>query len=125
MAMSFPTKTWNIDKENKRIVGTIDGAEAYWQFCKKALSTDKESWQYYDQNYGLRNMMRYIGKDRGYIEAHFPKDVMECVGTDFRTQKVDGFEYEEIMTQHGRALKCSCVIWSIYGARRITKEVEY
>ena len=124
MATSFPTKTYRVDKVNNRIVGNIDGAEAYWQFCVKALSTDKETWDYYDENYGLRNMQRYIGKPREYIEAHFPKDVMECVGTDFRTTNVDGFEYEEIMTSRGRALQCKCVIWSIYGAKPFTKEIE-
>ena len=114
MAIQFPTNTYRIDKENQRIVGMIDGADAYWQFCRKALATDKESWFYYDENYGLRNKQRYVGHDREWIEAHWQKDVVECVGTDFRTVKVDNFEFEEITP--GK-LHCKCVIWSIYGAR--------
>lgn len=122
--MAFPVKTWKVDKENNRIVGTIDGAEAYWQWCHKALSTWKENWVYYNQLYGIRNPQRYAGKDRGYIEAHFPKDVWDCVGIHFATTKVDNFEYEEIMTEHGKALNCKCIIWSIYGGRPFNIEME-
>lgn len=122
--MPFPTRTYRVDKENNRIVNMIDGAEAYWQWCKKALSTDKENWPYYNQLYGIRNMQRYAGKDRGYIEAYFPKDVWDCVGIHFATTKVDSFEYEEVMTSHGKALNCKCVIWSIYGGRPFNIETE-
>jgi hypothetical protein len=103
-----PAKTWKVDKESQRIVGSIDGADAYWQFVQKALSTEKYYWYDYDQSYGIRNIERYIGKDRGYIEAHFPIDVEDCVMTDDRTDKVDNYQYEEVGTNK---LKCSCRIW--------------
>lgn len=118
----YPTKTWYVDKVNNRIVNNIDGAEAYWQFVQKTLSTDKYYWYAYDKNYGVRNMQKYIGKGQAYIEARFPIDMEQALMTDDRTVKIDNYEYEEVGV--GK-LKCSCVIWSVYGGKPYTTEIEY
>ena len=114
-------KSYKLDMENQRIIHTVEGQEAYWQFVQKSLSTEKYYWDLYSENFGLRNMQSYIGKDKEYIMAHFPQDVRDCLMTDpfKRTIDIDSFEYEDVP---GGVL-CRCRVISVFGERVLERQL--
>lgn len=90
--MPYPSKTYKIDLEHQRIVGTIDEREAVMQFIKKTLSTDKYAWDFYDQNFG-NEIKSLMGKSKGYIMAQFPHIVDRALLTDDRIVRTYDYEY--------------------------------
>ena len=121
--MAYPSKTYKIDLRTQRIVGTIDDREAYLQFLDKTLSTDKYSWDYYDQYFG-NQIKSLIGKDKGVIMAKFPTIVEQAIMTDDRTVGVHDFTYDDDEIQSD-VVHISFYISSIYGEIYYTKQLEY
>ena len=121
--MPYPSKTYKIDLETQRIVGTIDDREAYLQFLDKTLSTDKYAWPYYDQYFG-NEIRSLIGKSKGVIMAKFPTIIEQAIMPDDRTISVHDFSYEDDEIQSD-VVNISFYVSSIYGEIYYTKKLQY
>ena len=121
--MTYPSKTYKIDRETQRIVGTIDDREAYLQFLDKTLSTEKYAWDYYDQYFG-NEIRSLIGKSKGIIMAKFPTLVEQAILPDDRSISVHDFSYvdDEDLSD---TVNISFYITSIYGEIYYTKQLQY
>lgn len=121
--MAYPARTYRIDLDTQRIVGTIDGREACLQFIKKTLSTDKYSWAYYNQYFGNQiNLL--MGKSKGYIMAKFPVIAEQALLPDDRIVAVHDFEYEDD-DEEGDVVKVSFWITTIYSEEYYKTKFSY
>ena len=120
--MAYPTKTYKIDKENQRIIGTIEDREACLQFIDKTLSTDKFSWAYYDKYFG-NQINTLIGRSKGYIMARFPLIVEQALLYDDRIISVHDFTFED--GDEGDEVKITFWIKTIYSEEYYTYLLNY
>ena len=114
-----PSATYNIDWNNKRIIGTIDGREACIQFIHKVLSTDKYAFEIYDWTYG-NDIAQLTGLPYDYIVARLPKIMKEALLIDDRITDVRDFEFKRISID---SVSMSCTIDTVYGMIKYEQEV--
>lgn len=118
--MAYPSKTYTIDFENMCLSNQIDGQEACLQFIAKTLSTDKYSWRFYDQYFGV-DFDGLLGKSKGYIMAQFPKRIEECLLCDDRIVSISDYTYEDIDEE---TLEVTFLITTIYSPIRYRKTLK-
>ena len=116
---SLPSTTYRLDFVNKRIIGTVDGAEAIMQFIKKVLSTDKYAYSIYDWYYG-NELFRLIGMPYDYVNTECPRIIREALLADDRILSVDNFEFTKMSLD---SLQMSCTVRTVYGTLNYTQEV--
>lgn len=68
---ALPNRTYQLDLDNGRIVGFVDGMEALRQAAKKALYTPRFDCLAYDDQYGseIKSLLGNKNVTREYIEA--------------------------------------------------------
>lgn len=95
-------RSWRFDYEKGDFVTTptgkiaaSTGAEAWLEWCKKTLHTERYTYLAYSRNYGQefdelipRNLMRRAN------ESEIVRITRESLLTDPRTNRVDGFTFE-------------------------------
>lgn len=88
-----PTKTYEIDFENGRIRGLIDGERALRQFVRKAIMTPRYRYLIYNADYGCE-IDELIGADvtDEYLQTEIPRLIREALIYDERIENVDQFE---------------------------------
>lgn len=116
---SPPDKTYRLDFENHRIMGKLEDYDAVLQFIKKALRTDKYSYEIYDWYYGneLRDL---VGMPYDYIITECPRIIEEALITDDRILSVEDFEFSKTSVD---SMNMSCVVKTIYGNINYSQEV--
>lgn len=114
----MPTKTYRVDKENGRIIGSIQDKDAVFQFIKKVLDTDKYAFEIYDWYYG-NELNKLAGKEYDYIVTRIPKIINEALLVDDRIKNVRDFTFNKISID---SMVCSFYVDTIYGT--IDYEVE-
>ena len=90
------SKTYKLDLEAGRIVGTVDGIEAVQQSIMKALLTPRFKCQIYDNQYGSEIGDAVIAADAtpDYVEAVIPGFVKDALKPDTRILDVRDFDFE-------------------------------
>jgi len=108
----YETRTFRIDWENKRIIGTIDGLEALSQHCKKMLLTQRHKYLIYDDDIGSEHET-LIGADvpEEYIESELPRMITDALIGDNRIVDIRDFVQEK----HGDERIVTFTIDSVYG----------
>lgn len=114
----MPTKTYRVDKENGRIIGSIQDKDAVFQFIKKVLDTDKYAFEIYDWYYG-NELNKLSGREYEYIVTRIPKIINEALLVDDRIKNVRDFTFNKISID---LMVCSFYVDTIYGT--IDYEVE-
>ncbi|WP_239616144.1 DUF2634 domain-containing protein [Cohnella mopanensis] len=78
-------------------VAGCEGTEAWLEWCKKALQTERYRHLVYSRNYGQEfNELIRSGLPRSAIEMEIQRITTETLMTDPRTASVDSFSYEWI-----------------------------
>lgn len=116
---TLPTKTYKLDFVNKRIIGTVDGAEAVLQFIRKALSTDKYAYEIYDWYYG-NELLKLIGQSVDYAKARIPNIFREALLVDDRITDVRDFTFSQPAID---TVVASCSVDTVYGVIKYEQEV--
>lgn len=114
----MPSKTFRLDTETKRIVGTVDGLEAIKQAAFCILNTERFDWLIYSWNYGVE-FKNLFGKSTGLVKARVKKRIKEALQQDDRIQSVDTFSFES----NGRMLHVRFMVHTILGEIVVEKEV--
>lgn len=114
----MPSKTFRLDTEKKRIVGTVDGLEAVRQTVFCILNTERFDWLIYSWNYGVELNGLY-GKSTGLVKAKIKKRIKEALQQDDRIQSVDTFSFES----NGGILHVRFMIHTAFGEIVVEKEV--
>ena len=88
----YPTYTYKLDLERKRIIGYTDGLDAIKQMVYKILDTVAGAHPIYSPGYGLF-LLDLIGKDHDIAKAEIKRRVQENLLVDERIQAVSDFDF--------------------------------
>lgn len=83
-----PNLTYQLDFENKTIVGTIDDEEALAQAMNKILLTETETHLIYSYGYG-REFEDLYGESTAKVVNELPERIEEAILKDERFESVD------------------------------------
>ncbi|MDR1773041.1 MAG: DUF2634 domain-containing protein [Hungatella sp.] len=116
--VQMPSKTFRLDMERKRVIGTVDGLEAVKQAVFCILNTERFDWLIYSWNYGVE-LNGLFGKSTGLVKAKIKKRIKEALQQDDRIQSVDTFSFEG----NGKILHVRFMVHTTYGEIMMEKEV--
>lgn len=114
-----PTRTFRLDRTNKRIIGMIDELDAVTQFIMKALDTDKYALEIYDWYYG-HELLKLVGKPYDFCCAEIPRIVREALMTDDRITDCRDFTFSHSGID---SMTATFTVDTVYGEVNYTKEV--
>lgn len=117
---NFPSKTYEIDFVNKKVVGFIDSLEAVKQSIYSILNTERYEHLIFSYDYGVE-LQDLIGEDIIFVKADIHRRVEEALMQDDRIISLDN----PVITTEGDCLYYSCEVNTIYGNVDIKKEVSY
>ncbi|WP_349944380.1 DUF2634 domain-containing protein [Lacrimispora sp. BS-2] len=116
--VQVPSKTFRLDMERKRVIGTVDGLEAVKQAVFCILNTERFDWLIYSWNYGVE-LNGLFGKSTGLVKAKIKKRIKEALQQDDRIQSVDTFSFEG----NGKILHVRFMVHTTYGEIMMEREV--
>jgi phage baseplate assembly protein W len=116
----YPSTTYKLDLQTKRIGRKIDGLEAAIQAVTKILMTERYAHVIYSGDYGVE-LESLIGKEFEYVESDIRRRLEEAVAPDDRIQGIT-----ELTTERSgkNNLIVNCTIQTVDGAFTISTEVE-
>lgn len=87
IAIKYPSKTYKIDFDKKRIVRDCNGLESVVQAVRKLLFTERYAYSIYGSDYGVE-LWQMIGKDLPYVEATIGLRITAALKQDNRVIEV-------------------------------------
>ena len=115
----IPDKTYRLDFENQRIIGTIDELAARKQTIKKIIMTEVEEYLIYDEDYGCA-LVDLIGEQPPLVQSEIKDSLREGILADDRFESVT---FTEEKLQRGKLL-LSLTVTCVDGEEIDTGEVE-
>lgn len=106
----YPSNTYRIDLEKKRIIGIIDGLESVKQAVYLILNTERFVHAIYSWNYGAE-LVQLIGQSPPLVYAKIKDYIAEALQQDDRIQVVRDFKFQ----RKGSKVAVSFSVISIYG----------
>lgn len=88
-----PSRTWKLDFERGRAVGTIDGLDAVRQAVLKALQTERFRYMIYDAEYGVE-LANLVGRDPVFVQSELRRRITEALTQDDRVDSVTDFQID-------------------------------
>lgn len=113
----WPSKTYRLDPNSKRIVGFVDGLDAVKQATFKILQTIRFEYLIYSPNYGLDGGS--VGKSRSYFQSEIKRKVREALLQDNRISDVIDFSF----SYDGDSATVEFEVISKFGDFEYSKEV--
>jgi hypothetical protein len=116
----YPSTTYKLDLQTKRIGRKIDGIEAAIQAVTKIFMTERYAHVIYSGDYGIE-LESLIGKDFEYVESDIRRRIEEALSPDNRIQGIT-----ELTTERSgkNNLIVNCTVQTVDGAFTISTEVE-
>ena len=106
----MPSKTYEIDWENGRIGGFIDGTDAIAQSAELAVTTERYIWHTYSWNYGSE-IYTLIGKNDAYIVSEMKRMIEDALSTDTRIKEISDYVFDRT----DRGISCSFTLKTTAG----------
>lgn len=120
VATRQPSFTYKLDTERNRVVGYVNGREAYKQAIYKILNTERYEYVIYSWNYGVE-LKDLIGMPIYYVVPELERRITEAIEADDRTVSVSNFEFD---TSKRGIVHVKFTATSIYGEEIIETDVE-
>lgn len=114
-----PSKTYKIDFEQKRIMGSVDGLESVKQSVKKILNTGRFEHLIYSDKYGS-DIKTLIGKAPALVQSELKRRITEALVQDDRITEVSNFKFDP----SGDSAAVSFVVTSVFGSFSQEQEVK-
>lgn len=114
-----PTKTYALDFENKRIVGTKDGLDAMVQAVRKLLTTERYTERIYSGDYGAE-LEKLIGEPFSYIKAKSRVLLEEAFSAD---ERIRGIRRLEVVQTETDTAEISVMVATEYGQIYVEHEI--
>jgi hypothetical protein len=105
-----PSKTFMIDYQNGRIVGTVDELEAVKQAVYLILNVERYEHLIYSWDYGVELRDLY-GQPIPFVLPELKRRFTEALTQDERVQSVDAFSFKVAKGQ----VHCSFSVQTIFG----------
>lgn len=106
-----PTKTYQMDLENERVIGNVEGLEAMKQAIFKILNTERYQYLVYSWNYGSE-FQDLFGMPVTYVCPELERRITEALTWDKRIKEVTDFSFDT--SQRGKVI-ASFTVHTIYG----------
>lgn len=90
--IDYPTKTYRLDTDKKRIMGYTDSVDAMKQAIYKIICTQRYRYVIYDGNYGIE-LEDLFGRDRGLVCALLENRITDALLADSRISEVKDFVF--------------------------------
>ena len=116
---NMPTRTYRIDRNQKRIVGFVDGQEAMVQATEKIFETERFAYEIYDEFYGIQ-MQDLIGAPITFVEAVIHSRMEDALLVDSR---FTGVETPTISQISADSLEVTAQVSTIFGAMKYIQGV--
>lgn len=87
------SRTYGIDFDTGRAIGTTDGLEAVKQAVYKILQTDRFAHLIYDANYGSE-INGLQGQSQGYVRSEIDRLIREALLQDDRISSIENMQIE-------------------------------
>jgi len=116
----YYNKSYRMDFENKRIVGTSDGLDSVVQAVRKILSTPRYSERIYSGDYGIE-INNLMGKSIPYVRANLWLAINEALMVDNRILSVTLDSLDQVAVD---ALRATFSVQSKYGTFSSSLSVE-
>jgi hypothetical protein len=116
----YPSTTYKLDLQSKRIGRKIDGLEAAMQAVTKVFLTERYANVIYSGNYGVE-LESLIGKDFDYVMADLQRRLEEAVLGDDRIQSISSLTANKTGKND---LSVSCTVKTVEGSFTVSTEVE-
>lgn len=107
-----PTKTYQMDFENERVIGNVEGLEAMKQAIFKILNTERYQYLVYSWNYGSE-FQDLFGMPVTYVCPELERRITEALTWDKRIKEVSDFSFDTT-SQRGTVI-VSFTVHTIYG----------
>lgn len=107
-----PTKTYQMDFENERVIGKIEGLEAMKQAIFKILNTERYQYLVYSWNYGSE-FQDLFGMPVTYVCPELERRITEALTWDKRIKEVSDFSFDTT-SQRGTVI-AFFTVHTIYG----------
>lgn len=115
-----PSYTHKLNIERNKVVGYVDGSEAYKQAIYKILNTERYEYVIYSWNYGVE-FKDLIGESIYYVVPELERRITEAIMQDDRTVAVSNFDFD---TSKRGIVHVTFTATSIYGEEIIKTEIE-
>ncbi len=115
----YPSKTYRMDEEKGRIIGTVDGLEAMMQTVQKILSTERFEYTGYSLNYGIETMDLF-GEPIPYVLSELKERITDALMWDSRITGVTNFEQR---VEENKII-CQFLVHTIHGDIEAERAVE-
>ncbi|NQX68071.1 DUF2634 domain-containing protein [Paenibacillus alba] len=113
-----PSKTYQLDPFQQRMIGVVDGLEAVKQAVYKILQTERFKHTIYGSDYGSE-FNSIVGKSASYVKAELGRRIQEALVQDDRILSVDNVK----ITVSGDSALAEFTVVSLFGNFESTKEV--
>lgn len=107
-----PTKTYQMDFVNERVIGNVEGLEAMKQAIFKILNTERYQYLVYSWNYGSE-FQDFFGMPVTYVCPELERRITEALTWDKRIKDVTDFSFDTT-SQRGTVI-ASFTVHTIYG----------
>jgi hypothetical protein len=115
-----PGKTYRLDIVNNRMLGKVDGLEAIKQAIYLRLSTEKDDYLIYSEDYGIQ-LEDLIGESDTYVLPTLQGRIAEALLRDERVLGVDDFYF----TEEKGSVTAAFTVRTVWGDIAMEKEVDY
>ena len=88
-----PSYTHKLNTNSQRVVGHVDGLEAYKQAVHKILNTERYEHLIYSWDYGVE-LKALFGQPIAYVVPELERRIREALMQDDRTVSVDNFQFD-------------------------------
>lgn len=113
-----PSRTWYINRENRRIQGEVDGLAAVRQAVEIILNVERFRWQIYRPYSGMQ-WEGLIGQDPGYVASELQRRITAALTMDDRVRGISDFTY----SVKREVLTATLTVSTVYGDVQTSVEV--
>lgn len=114
-----PSRTWQLDFRQGRIVGMTDGLPAMQQAIDKIFQTERFHYLIYSFDYGVE-LESLIGNDPLYVQSELKRRIREGLLQDTRIQDIDDMNF----SVNGDSILVSFTAVTDHGLFESTQEVK-
>lgn len=116
-----PSRTYRLDLDSGRIIGTVNGIEAVNQAIRKAITTARYKNLIYDDDYGgeLGDIIRDEDSTPELIETALPVLIKDALSQDTRILEVYDFSFDF----NGDSVAVSFRADTIFGETQISEVI--
>ncbi|WP_033168358.1 DUF2634 domain-containing protein [Clostridium sp. KNHs205] len=115
-----PSRSYRLDIANNRMLGKVDGLEAIKQAIYLRLSTERDDYLIYSEDYGIQ-LEDLVGEPDAYVLPTLQRRIAEALLRDERVLGVEDFYF----TEEKGSVTAAFTVRTDWGDIVMEKEVDY